>query len=57
MNYKLIKSSINDVNKLFEYKMINILEYAHNLSEDEIKNINKYAYKEVCDLLDYYNNI
>ncbi len=57
MDYKLVKSSIKDVDKLFKYKMINILEYAHNLSEDEIKKINKYAYKEVNDLIDYYNNI
>jgi hypothetical protein len=52
MNYKLVKSSISDVDRLFKYKMINILEYAHDLSEDEIQKINKYAYKEVNDLLD-----
>ena len=35
MNYKLVNSSINDIEKLIEYKKRTIFEYAKDLSEDE----------------------
>ena len=57
MNYKLIKSSINDIEKLIEYKKRTIFEYAKDLSEDETNKINNYVKKNVPKLLKNYSNI
>ena len=57
MNYKLIKSSSKDIEKLIEYKKKTIYEYAKDLSEDEINEINNYVEVEVLKLLNKYFNI
>jgi len=57
MNYKLIKSSINDIEKLIEYKKKTIFEYAKDLSEDETNKINNYVKNNVPKLLKNYSNI
>lgn len=56
MKYELIKSSINDLDRLVEYKKNIIYEYAHDLGRDEIEEIEKYVLESVPKLLnDYYN--
>lgn len=42
MEYKLLKSSSNDINRLIEYKKRTIYEYAKDLSDEEINKINRY---------------
>ena len=57
MNYKLIKSSNDDIEKLIDYKKRTIYEYAKNLSKDEIDKINNYVKNNVPKLLNNYYNI
>ncbi len=57
MNYELIKSNKEDINKLIEYKKQTIYEYANNLSNEEITNINNYVNNNVPKLLEHYKNI
>ena len=57
MNYKLIKSSSKDIEKLIEYKKRTIFEYAKDLSEDETNKINNYVKTNVPKLLNDYSNI
>ena len=57
MNYKLVKSSINDIERLIKYKKITIFEYAKDLPEDEINRINNYVENNVPKLLNDYFNI
>ena len=57
MNYKLIKSSNDDVEKLIDYKKKTIFEYAKDLSENEINKINNYVKNTVPKLLNNYSNI
>lgn len=57
INYKLIKSSTNDVDRLIEYKKRTIYEYAKDLTNDEIDEINSYVISEVPKSLDDYCNI
>lgn len=57
MNYRVVKSSINDIDKLIEYKKRTIYEYADNLLADEIEKINKYVKNAVSKSLDNYVNI
>ena len=58
MDYKLIKSSNNDIEKLIDYKKKTIFEYAKDLSDEEINRINNYVSSEVPKLIiDYYNII
>jgi len=57
MDYKLIKSSNNDIEKLIDYKKKTIFEYAKDLSENEINKINNYVENEVPKLLNNYSNI
>ena len=57
MNYKLIKSSCNDIEKLINYKKKTIFEYAKDLSNDEINKINNYVKNNVPKLLNNYSNI
>ena len=57
MEYKLLKSSSNDVNRLIEYKKRTIYEYAKDLSAEEINKINRYITSEVPKLINVYCNI
>ena len=57
MNYKLIKSSNDDIEKLIDYKKKTIFEYAKDLSESEINKINNYVKNNVPKLLNNYSNI
>lgn len=57
MDYKLIKSSSDDIEKLIDYKKKTIFEYAKDLSENEITEINNYVENEVPKLLNNYSNI
>lgn len=57
MNYELIKSSYNDIEKLIEYKKKTIFEYAKKLSDGEITRINNYVKNNVPKILDNYSNI
>ena len=57
MNYKLVKSSDGDVERLIEYKKRTIFEYAKDLPEDEIIRINNYVENNVPKILNNYNNI
>lgn len=57
MEYKILKSSSNDINRLIEYKKRTIYEYAKDLSDEEIYKINKYVTSEVPKLIDVYCNI
>ena len=57
MNYKLIKSSSEDIDRLIDYKKRTIYEYAKDLSENEINKINNYVENEVPKLLNDYSNI
>ena len=57
MEYKLLKSTSNDINRLIEYKKRTIYEYAKDLSDKEINKINRYIASEVLKLIDVYCNI
>ena len=57
MEYKLLKSSSNDINRLIEYKKRTIYEYAKDLSDKEINKINRYIASEVPKLINVYCNI
>ena len=57
MNYKLIKSSSDDIEKLINYKKKIIYEYAKDLSESEINDINNYVEDKVPKLINNYFNI
>lgn len=57
MNYELLKSSNDDIDRLIEYKKKTIFEYANNLSDEEIDKINNYVDHEVPKQIDNYYNI
>ena len=57
MNYKLVKSSNDDIDKLIDYKKKTIFEYAKNLPRDEINKINNYVKNNVEKFLNNYFNI
>ena len=57
MNYKLIKSSSKDIEKLINYKKKTIFEYAKDLPEDEVNKINNYVKTNVPKLLNDYSNV
>ena len=57
MEYKLLRSSNKDINRLIEYKKRTIYEYAKDLSNEEIDKINKYVTSEVPRLINDYCNI
>ena len=57
MNYKLVKSSNDDIEKLIDYKKRNIYEYAKDLSDDEIKKINNYVEEDIPKILNKYSSI
>ena len=55
--YKLIKSNKNDIDRLISYKKKTILEYAKDLSDEEINKINNYNNNEINNNYNDYNNI
>ena len=57
MEYKLSKSTDEDINRLIEYKKRTIYEYAKGLSDEEINRINNYVNGEVPKLINDYFNI
>ena len=57
MEYKLIKSSCKDIERLIEYKKKTIFEYSKDLSEDEINKIDNYVENIIPKLLENYLNI
>ena len=57
MEYKLSKSTDEDINRLIEYKKRTIYEYAKDLSDEEINRINNYVNGEVPKLINDYFNI
>ena len=57
MEYKLTKSKDRDINRLIEYKKEIIFEFAKDLKDEEIIEINNYANKEVKKLIKDYCNI
>lgn len=57
MDYDLVKSSNNYMEKLIEYKKNSIFEYVFDLSAEEIKKISDYAYDNVLNNIDNYKNI
>ena len=55
MEYKLVKSTKEDLDKIIEYKKQTIFDFADNLSQDEIDKINNYVETTVPELIeDYY---
>ena len=54
MEYKLSKSTDEDINRLIEYKKRTIYEYAKDLSDEEINKINNYVVSEVPKLINDY---
>ena len=57
MNYKLVKSTFSDIERLIYYKINTIFEYAADLSDEEVNKINNYVKSEVPKLLKNYYNI
>ena len=57
MKYELVQSSKNDVNKIKEYNKKTIYQYANDLSEEEIDEINDYVNKTIPIELANYQNI
>lgn len=57
MNYILVKSKTSDIDKLIEYKLNTIFEYAENLSDEEINKIENYVKENVPLQLSNYKII
>ena len=57
MKYELVQSSKNDFNKIKEYNKKTIYQYANDLSEEEINEINDYVNKTIPKELANYQNI
>ena len=57
MEYELVESSSEDIDRLIDYKKRTIYEYAKELSENEMNKINNYVENEVPKLLNNYSNI
>ncbi len=57
MNYILVKSSNDDVEKLIEYKKETVFKYANNLSEEEKNKINNYINNNIASEIKNYCNI
>lgn len=54
MKYILVNATNNDIDYLKKAKLYNIFNYAHNLSEKEINQINKYVNKYIpMEIKDY----
>lgn len=57
MNYEFRKATTNDLETLIKYKLNIIFEYATNLSDKDIEEINKYAQEEVANKFAKYKLI
>ena len=57
IEYKLVKSSYKDINRLIEYKKRTIYEYAKDLSNEEIDKINNYITSKIPKLINDFCNI
>ena len=57
MEYKLVKASVKDVDRLIEYKKRTIYQFAKDLKDEEIKRINSYVRENVPKEIDDYFNI
>lgn len=54
MNFYVVSASDMDIDLLINRKIEIILEYADNLSFDEIEEIKEYSKNEVCQNIDHY---
>lgn len=57
MKYVLIPSSIKDVDTLKDFKLHSIIDYADNLSNDEMNKINHYLDVNIPKEIDAYQNV
>ncbi len=57
INYKLIKATSKDFERLKKYMLANILKFSKDLTNDEVKKINLYVNNEISNKLDKYKNI
>lgn len=56
-NYKLINASNKDVDRLKYYKLKSIIDYAHDLDDEEISKIDAYIDNSVPKQINNYKNI
>lgn len=57
INYKLVNATKKDLERIKNYKFKLIMEYASNLSDQEINDIKNYICKSVLITIDQYSNI
>lgn len=57
MNYKLANATLNDVKILESYKLHSILDYADNISKEEINKIKNYVYETIPSQIKKYKLI
>lgn len=57
MDYKLESASKSDIDRLTNYKLKSILDYADNLSSEELEKINEYVKKNIPLELETYKII
>ncbi|MFA7121199.1 MAG: hypothetical protein WC277_06940, partial [Bacilli bacterium] len=57
MKYKLISAQEENLELLIKYKLKTIFEYAVNLSEEEIKKINRYVKNNIPKQINNYKII
>lgn len=55
--YKLINASINDIERIKNYKLKTIFAYANNLNSEEQERINNYVNATIPNEIDNYKNI
>ena len=56
-NFKIENATINDLERIKEYNLKTIIEYAENLSKEEITRIDNYICESVPTLIQEYKNI
>lgn len=56
-NYRLKNASSNDIERIKYYKLKTIVDYANNLSDEEMKEIENYIGESVLSLINDYKNI
>ncbi len=57
MNYELIRAEKEDISRIIDYKLKNILKYAEKLSEEEKKKINQYVKNKIPEQINHYKII
>ena len=57
VNFKIENATINDLERIKDYKLKTIVEYAKNLSEEEMNKIDNYIGESVPSLIKKYKNI